>query len=176
MLNIAFLFGTLSGLITIVAIIGSIVIGLDHHGGVSEYIGYLIMIIALSMIFFGVKRYRDRELGGVIKFMPAFLTGLGITVVAGVIYVIVWEVYLAATGVDTFIEVYAKAMADGAQAKHLSAAELAEEMKGIEYFRANYPNPLFRLPMTFIEIFPVGVLIALISAAILRNPKAVPAT
>jgi hypothetical protein len=29
--------------------------------------------------------------------------------------------------------------------------------------------------MTFIEIFPVGVLIALISAALLRNPRMLPA-
>jgi lipopolysaccharide export LptBFGC system permease protein LptF len=38
-----------------------------------------------------------------------------------------------------------------------------------------YRNPLFRLPMTFAEIFPMGLLIALISAAILRNPKILPA-
>jgi len=29
--------------------------------------------------------------------------------------------------------------------------------------------------MTFIEIFPVGLLVALISAALLRNPKMLPA-
>ncbi len=38
----------------------------------------------------------------------------------------------------------------------------------------SYRNPLFRIPMTFIEIFPVGLLVALISAALLRNPKLLP--
>ncbi len=45
----------------------------------------------------------------------------------------------------------------------------------METFKAQYANPLFRLPMTFIEIFPVGVLVSLISAAILRNPRVLPA-
>jgi len=36
-------------------------------------------------------------------------------------------------------------------------------------------NPLFRLPMTFVEIFPVGLLIALVSAGLLRNPRFLPA-
>jgi len=34
-----------------------------------------------------------------------------------------------------------------------------------------YANPLFRLPMTFAEIFPVGVLVSLISALVLRKPR-----
>ena len=38
-----------------------------------------------------------------------------------------------------------------------------------------YRNPLFRLPMTFVEIFPVGLLIALVSAGLLRNPRFLPA-
>jgi hypothetical protein len=38
-----------------------------------------------------------------------------------------------------------------------------------------YRDPLFRIPITFIEIFPVGLLVALVSAALLRNPKLMPA-
>src|SRR3546814_12654255 len=34
---------------------------------------------------------------------------------------------------------------------------------------------MFRLPMTFVEIFPVGVLVSLVSAAVLRNPRVLPA-
>ena len=40
------------------------------------------MIVALSVIFLGVKRYRDQELGGVIRFGTAFMLGLGIAAVA----------------------------------------------------------------------------------------------
>jgi hypothetical protein len=38
-----------------------------------------------------------------------------------------------------------------------------------------YSNPLYRLPITFVEMFPVGVLISLISAAVLRNSRVLPA-
>jgi hypothetical protein len=45
----------------------------------------------------------------------------------------------------------------------------------MDAFKRQYANPLFRLPMTFAEIFPVGVLVSLVSAAILRNPRVLPA-
>ena len=42
-------------------------------------------------------------------------------------------------------------------------------------FAKNYANPLYRLPITFVEMFPVGVLISLVSAALLRNSRFLPA-
>jgi len=94
MINIAFLFGTIGGLIVTAGMFLGIFV-LPEHGGASLWFGYLTMLLALSTIFFGVKRYRDTEGGGVIKFVPALMLGLGIAVVASFIYVMVWEVYLA---------------------------------------------------------------------------------
>jgi hypothetical protein len=42
-------------------------------------------------------------------------------------------------------------------------------------FKVMYANPWFRLPMVFSEIFPVGVLVSLVSAAMLRRPTFLPA-
>ncbi len=176
MTNIIFLFGTFAGLI----VVGVIIAGIVASGGNPEtashsvWFGYLTMIVALSMIFFGVKRYRDRDLGGVIKFWPAFLMGTAISAVAGVIYVLVWEVYLAATNY-TFADVYTTAMLEAERAKGATAESLNAMAKEFETFKVQYANPLFRLPMTFVEIFPVGLLISLISAALLRNSKILPA-
>ena len=36
-------------------------------------------------------------------------------------------------------------------------------------------NPLVRVPITFIEMFPVGVIISLLSALLLRNSRFMPA-
>ena len=140
----------------------------------SQFAGYLIMILALSLIFVGVKRRRDRALGGVIKFVPALLTGLGISAVAGLVYVIGWEITLAATHF-AFIDSYSAAMIEAARAKGASPAEIEHVAAQMEMFRQQYANPLFRLPMTFIEIFPVGVLISIIAAALLRNSRFLPA-
>jgi len=45
----------------------------------------------------------------------------------------------------------------------------------MEKLKTDYANPLFRMPMTFLEIFPVGLVVAIISAAILRNSRVLPA-
>lgn len=175
MTNIIFLFGTLSGLIVTSTLLAAFtLLGAEPAPG-SEWLGYLGMIVALSLIFVGVKRYRDRELGGVIKFLPAFLMGLAIAAVASVIYVLVWEVYMAATD-GAFFDVYMQAYIDGEKAKGLSGAALDKLIADMEAMKAQYnSSQLFRIAITFTEIFPVGFVIALISAALLQYPKILPA-
>ena len=98
MKKIMLIYGAISGAV----IISSIMLSLVLKGGPEatqalEWFGYLVMLVALSVIFVGVKKYRDQELGGVIRFKTAFLMGLGITAVASIIYVVVWEINLAVT-------------------------------------------------------------------------------
>jgi len=137
-------------------------------------ITYLVMIVALTAVFLGVKAYRDKELGGVIRFLPALGVGLGISAVASILYVIAWEVSTAYSSFD-FITHYKEYLLDEARAKGASGPELNQAIADAESFATMYANPLYRLPMIFIEMFPVGVLISLISAAVLRNPRVLPA-
>lgn len=173
MTKTALVYGAIAGSIVVGTILIGFLFGSDH-GGQSLWFGYLIMIVALSLIFLGVKGYRDREGGGVIKFGPAFLLGLMIAAVAGVFYASGWEAYLAATDYS-FMPAYVDQMIESKKAAGLAGEALQAEITQLREMEANYENPLFRMPMTFIEIFPVGLVIALISAAILRNPKAFPA-
>ena len=174
MKRIILTFGIAAGLIVIVPM--SLLLTSTEPGSAahSHFTGYLIMLLALSLIFFGVKRLRDRELGGAIRFLPALLAGLGISAVAGVIYVIGWEITLAATDF-AFIDSYSTAAIEAARAKGASPAEIARVVADMDDFRRQYANPLIRLPFTFIEIFPVGLLVSLISAALLRNSRFLPA-
>lgn len=137
-------------------------------------LGYLTMLVALSFVFIAIKRQRDVQGGGVIRFWPAFGLGLGISAVAAVLYVVAWEAALAVTGVD-FAAEYTKMLLAEKRAGGATDAELAELAAQMESFRVQYANPLFRLPMTFAEIFPVGLLVSLVSAALLRNPRFLPA-
>ncbi|RYD89364.1 MAG: DUF4199 domain-containing protein, partial [Sphingomonadales bacterium] len=127
------------------------------------WFGYLTMLVALTAVFVAVKRHRDDALGGVIRFWPAFGLGLAVSAVAGIFYTIAWESAVAISGVD-FIGDYARAVIAGAKAKGASAAELAKLSAAMEGMKADYANPLFRLPMVFSEIFPVGILVSLVSA------------
>jgi hypothetical protein len=171
----ALTYGLLTGLVIIVTMITGIALTDRESFFSSEWFGYLVMLVALTFIFVGVKRYRDVERGGVIKFWAAFAMGLAIAAAAGVAYVAVWEVYLAMTDYK-FMDEYIAGILRARQAAGVSGAALAEEMTKLESMRTSYANPLFRIPMTFLEIFPVGLLVSLVSAALLRNPRLLPAT
>ena len=138
------------------------------------WIGYTTMLVALSAVFVGIKRHRDVERGGVIGFWPALGVGLGISFVAGLFYVAAWEAVQAMSHMD-FATSYSKAVIASEQAKGASAEAIAKLTAEMEAFKVQYANPMFRLPMTFIEIFPVGVLVSLVAAALLRNPRFLPA-
>jgi hypothetical protein len=175
MKRIALIYGGISGL----AIIASMLLmlgtgGEDTDFGGSEWAGYLIMLLALSAVFLGIKRYRDEELGGVIRFGTGLLVGLGITLVASVIYIVLWEVYLSFTDY-TFIDTYTDSVIAAKEAAGLAGAALQAEIDSMERMRQSYGNWWYRLPMTFMEIFPVGLLISLISAALLKNSNLLPA-
>lgn len=175
MLRIILVYGIFSGVIIIgTAIFGIAMADASTDMAALEWVGYLVMIVALSMIFVGIKQYRDRELGGVIRFGTAFKLGLGISLVASAIYVASWEVNLAVTD-HAFIEEYTQSVIEQKRAEGLTGAELAAEIEKQESMKENYAKLYYRLPITFIEIFPVALLITLISAAILRRREVMPA-
>ena len=146
-------------------------VGHDHAPlAVSMAIGYLSMLIAFSLVFVAIKRHRDTELGGVIRFWSAFALGLAVSAVASAMYVLIWETVLAVTQID-FGGQYARILIEQQKAAGVSGDALIAFVAEMERFKADYANPFYRLPMTFIEIFPVGALVSLLSAAVLRNPR-----
>lgn len=151
----ALVYGALSGTIIIAVILSGMLLAPDSPIFSSVWFGYLVMFVAMTFIFVGVKRYRDIEKGGVIRFLPALLMGLAIGVVAVIAYVLIWEIYLAATHY-AFID------------RYFSGPEMAA-------WRDWYSNPLNRAWMTALELAPVGLVMALFSAALLRNPRLLPA-
>lgn len=133
---------------------------------------YLIMLVALTSVFLGVKSYRDKVMGGAIRFLPALGVGLAIATVASVIYVLAWEICMAYGPFD-FIKFYSSYMLEAA--KGGTPEQVAKAAADAKEFAENYARPLYRMPWTFIEIFPVGVLVSLITAAVLRNSRVLPA-
>ncbi len=174
MFSIALIYGLLAGAITIGSISLSFIFSGSTHVASLEWLGYLVMILALSLIFFGVKRYRDRDLGGVITFGNAFMLGMLIAVIAGFAYVIGWEVYLAMTDY-AFISQYSTALIAEMTAQGATEAEIADVTAQMNALQVQYADPLYRLPITFLEIFPVGLLVTIVAAVLLRNPRFMPA-
>lgn len=137
-------------------------------------VGYATILVALTGVFLGVKHYRDKVKGGVIKFLPALGVGLGISAVASLGWVIAWEISLAVTKFD-FVTAYYGAMIEQAQADGATAEKIAQLRTEQEGFASMYSNPVIRMGITFVEMFPIGVVISLISAGLLRNSRFLPA-
>jgi hypothetical protein len=172
--RIIIVYGLIGGAIVAAGML--LAINLVPTGGAAGMVaGYLSMLVALSTVFVGVRKYRDVEGGGVIRFWPAFGIGLAIAGVAGLAYVLAWEIYMYATDY-TFARDYAAQYLADMRANGASAAAIAKASAEMEAFAVSYANPLIRMGFTFLEITPVGLLVSLVSAAVLRNPRALPAT
>jgi Protein of unknown function (DUF4199) len=137
-------------------------------------IGFSTMIISLSLIFVAVKSYRDQQQKGIITFGKAFQIGILIAVIASFMYATTWEIYYNTTGGD-FMEWYSKNQMDKLAAEGASEVELNTMKTEMEKMSELYKNPLIRFSMTLMEIFPVGLIITLISAALLRRKEFLPA-
>jgi hypothetical protein len=143
---------------------------LDKNNG--ELIGYTGMVIALSLIFFGIKSYRDNQPSRSITFWKGCQIGLLIALIASVMYALAWEITFRNTGpafMESMMEhYYAEMKADGATEDEIS------EQK--DMMQAYYNNALMRFGVSLTEIFPVGLIITLICAAALRQKNFLPAT
>ena len=136
----------------------------DH----SMVLGYASMLIAFSFVFVGIKNFRDKHNAGMISFGKAFTTGLWITLIASTIYVLVWLVdyyYF----IPDFMDKYSAHIIEQAKSSGVSAAELDEKVTEMASFKEMYKNPLMVVLFTYMEILPVGLLITLISALILKK-------
>lgn len=138
----------------------------------NELYGYFVMIVALSTIFFGIRSYRDQELDGKITFGKAFTMGLMISLVAGILYVIAW---MLLSGPE-FAEAYAQQYIDGLKASGATEAEIQKAIADTEYYTELNKNPFFKAGITFMEIFPVGLMISLGSAFFLQTKNDKPVT
>jgi len=176
MKRIIAIYGLVSGATVAGVSFGAMAVwGGDGKAAGSEWLGYSVMVIALSLIFVAVKSYRDEELGGVIRFSTALKLGLGISLVAGVIYVIGWEIYYQTLGAG-FMDDYIASSIEQMLADGASAARVAEARREMEEFKDLYSLLPARMGITLLEILPVGLVISLICAGLLRTSAVPPAS
>jgi Protein of unknown function (DUF4199) len=139
-------------------------IDFDH----SEVLGYSAMVLSFLLVFFGIRSYRDNVASGVIGFGKAFQVGLLITLVTCAMYVIAWEITYFNFLPDFLDQYNAHAIAKMRAAGETEAA-IREATAKMADLAKLYANPLFNVAITFMEVFPVGLIVTLVSAAILRR-------
>lgn len=177
MKKIVLTFGIISGVIASVLMVATIPF-IDRIG--FEYglvIGYTGLVVAFLLVFFGIRSYRDNVGDGQISFGRAFSVGILIVLISSIFYVVTWEI-LYFNFLPDFAEKYTNYLIEKSRASGASAEEIAAQTEQMKSMKWIYDNPFLNAAVTILEPLPVGIIITLISAAILRRrrPKEIQTT
>ncbi|MCF0050678.1 DUF4199 domain-containing protein [Dyadobacter sp. LJ53] len=161
--------GLISGIIVSTFMVSSVAVCYstsDFEGNM--LLGYAAMLLSFSLIFVGIKNFRDKFNGGFVTFGKALQIGLLITLIASTVYVIVWLVdyYLF---VPEFMERYTTHVMRELQREGATAQELQEKSVEMDGYREMYKSPLMVILFTYAEILPIGLIVSLLSALILKK-------
>jgi hypothetical protein len=169
MKKIVWTFGLISGAIMTAFMIATLPFmnAFDDH---SLVVGYTGIVAGFLLVYFGVRSYRDNVLGGTIGFGRAFTVGLLIAAIGSLCYVATWEV-LYYKFMPDFYSKYAQSAVDQARKNGKSDAEIAKTRASMEAMAKSAENPLWVAATTFAEPFPVGLIVALVSAGVLRRKR-----
>jgi Protein of unknown function (DUF4199) len=133
-------------------------------------VGYTTMVLSFLLVHFGIRSYRDTAGGGSVGFGRAFTVGALIVAVASVCYTATWElVYFELT--PDFSAKYEAYEVEKARASGATQEAIDARLADMQRFEAMYRNPLYNAALTFLEPLPVGLLIALVSAGVLRRKR-----
>jgi hypothetical protein len=138
----------------------------DFEG--NDVVGYAAMIVVFSLTFFGIRNYRNKELGGVISLGKAFQTGAMIALLASTMYVGVWLFYYYLVMPD-FVDKYSIHVVRMVEKHGGSVADIAAKQQEMEMFKENYRNPAFVVLISYAEVLPIGLVVAFVSSLILRR-------
>ena len=169
MKRIVWTFGLISGAIMAVFMVATVPF-MNAHGASSLVVGYAGMVAAFLLVYFGVRSYRDNVLGGTISFGRAFGAGILIAAIASLCYVATWEVIYYKFMPDFYTK-YGESVVERARKNGKSEAEIATVRADMDTMVRRVENPLFVTVVTFAEPFPVGLVIALVSAGVLRRKR-----
>jgi hypothetical protein len=133
-------------------------------------IGYTTMVLSFMLVFFGIRSYRENIGGGEISFGRAFAIGILIVLISSVLYVISWQIMYF--GLPGFAEKFNAMFIAQAQRKGGTPEQIQAAIKEMKDFLLIYQNPFINAAFTLIEPLPVGLIVTLVSALILRKkPK-----
>ncbi len=173
MKKIALKYGSLGGLVMVVLImIPHWILGVpgkDYNFTTGEVLGYAAMILSLLGIFLGVKSYRDKQLNGIISFKKAFSAGLLINGIASFIFGLYTFFLFEFIMGDEYVESIYNYYVDQIQKSGASQDEIALQMGQMESMKGMMANGVFQGVVMFFTVFLIGLLIALLSAAILKK-------
>ncbi len=178
MKKVVLIFGSISGIIAAALLMISVPYMLNGKFQASMGWGFTSQVIALIPLFFGIKAYRDKYKGGSIKFINGFGVGMLIVLIASIIYAIGWEISLMLNNItgEEFMAFMAECEVKSMTNAGATATEIArKKAETIAFGQGAYSNPAFRFLVTMAEMLPVGIIISLVSALVLKKKEVLPA-
>jgi len=173
MKNIVLTYGCIAGtIVSLMMVVGSYTCYHDAQFKPNMFWGYGGMVVAFAFITIGILKFRNQHNQGSITFGKAFQIGLLIALITSTFYVVVWliEYYLF---VPDFMDKYVSATLKVAQENGITGAALEAQKQQLQMYQDWYKNPLLLILLTYAEILPLGILVALLSAlALKRKSKA----
>ena len=169
------IYGLIAGIIVSILMLFS-VNSISHREGNFDYnisllIGYASMLLAFSLVFVGIRNYRDKYNDGAISFGKAFKIGIMIVLIASTIYVVAWLIDYFFF-IPDFMEKYSADMLGKLKTSGASQMEIDKQTKEMTNLAVMYKNPFYNAMMTYMEILPVGLVVTLISSLILKRRSA----
>ena len=164
-------FGLISGAVSALMMLATL--PFIHRIGFEKglVVGYTAIVLSFLLVFFGIRSYRDNVGNGSITFGRAFSVGILITLISCAFYVVTWEIIYFKLMPD-FAERFTNYAVEQVRASGGSQQMIDAKIQEMKDLVVTLNNPLMNAAYTFIEPFPVGLLLTLISAAILRKrPK-----
>jgi hypothetical protein len=162
------IFGLISGAITTTMMLATLPVVNKIGYDKGEILGYTVLVLSALIVFFGIRSYRENVAGGRLTFGRGFAVGILITLISSACYVATWEVIYFKLMPD-FADKYSAHMIERAKASGASQQTIDERVRQAQDFKAMYNKPLYNVAMTFMEVFPVGLVVTLVSAGILRK-------
>ena len=156
--------GAISSLMMIVLVAFGDTIGFDR----GAVIGNTSIVLSFLMVFFGIRTYRDNIGNGQITFVKAFAVGLSITLISSLVYVVTWEV-IYYNFIPGFWDAYGAHLVQKLTASGASPAAVQAKLQQVRKYKELYKNPFFNGVLTFVHPFPIGLVITLFSALVLRR-------
>jgi Protein of unknown function (DUF4199) len=164
LLTFGLISGALSSLMMVATVPFTDKIGFDR----AEVVGYTTIVLSFLLVFFSIRWYRDNPGNGQITFTKAFAIGISVTLISCICYVVTWEV-LYFNFLHGFMDKYGAYMIEKLRASGASPSAVQAQVQQLKKYKELYENPLGNAALTFIEPFPIGLAITLISAAALRR-------
>ena len=167
-------FGLISGAISSLMMIALVTFGGRIGFDRGAIIGNTSIVLSFLMVFVGIRTYRDNIGNGQITFLKAFAVGLSITLISCIIYVVTCEV-IYYNFIPGFWDAYGAHLVEKLTASGAKPAAIQAKLEQVRKYKELYKNPLFNAALTFIDPFPIGLVITLISALVLRRkPRSLP--